>query len=446
MAVSQYLDRDSPHSTSTFSAANPQPTMRDQSNVFRPPETPVSESYGSSSGVINRQAQSGVSAGRKRSRPDSAGSDIITPFSAAQSHWTRFSAESSALRSAAVSPPLLVNTRYNLRGGIDTPTAEADARFDFANQCRDEDYRRRGSIGQLSMERSEAFAHPVILGERNGRGRMPSSPNGVQSPSWGKFVFNIVGGVAGTMWEFCKATAFKGFYAGGGKGYDIPTPMRGEMPDSSVWEDMHAPRPRNSLEATPIPGQYPQEDYMHSGGSSERRPTKRLHTNTGTGWVIVTTSGDTDTPKSTSRIPIRRHSSIPNSAETKRSAASRPNMRRSLAPVSRRSLGVNHAGSPALNAHNRRASYAASRTPAAGTPTQNASPVSVEAQRYAERVRREERKTDASIKRLNDQLKAMIREGKEALASNVEVVDDEDDKQMEDEGFEDGIFGQQPVW
>lgn len=379
--------------------------------------------------------------GRKRSRPDSRDSDSITPFSAAQSHWTRFSAESSELRSAAASPPLFVNTRYNLRGGIDTPTAEAEARFEYADQYRHEDYRRRGSVGDTLDGQSDTFVKPVMLGERNGRGRLPSSPNGVQSPSWGKFVFNIVGGVAGTMWEFCKATAFKGFYAGGGKGYEMPTPMRQEPSDSSIWEEMRTSRPRNSLDATPVPGRYPQEDSFNSPNSGERRPAKRLHTESGAGWVMVTTTGETVTPKSNSRTPARRHSAMTNSTERRQSVASRPNLRRSIAPVPRRSLGVNHAGSPAINSHNRRASYAVSRTPGVGTPTQNPSPVSIEAQRYAERMRREEKKTDASIKRLNQQLKAMIREGKEALASNVEVVDDEDDKQMEDEGFEDGVFG-----
>jgi len=45
--------------------------------------------------------------------------------------------------------------------------------------------------------------------------------------------------------------------------------------------------------------------------------------------------------------------------------------------------------------------------------------------------RREEKQQDASIRRLNDQLKAMIKEGRQALDTKVEVVDDED----EDEGY-----------
>jgi hypothetical protein len=44
-------------------------------------------------------------------------------------------------------------------------------------------------------------------------------------------------------------------------------------------------------------------------------------------------------------------------------------------------------------------------------------------QRYAAQIRRREREEDASIKRLNRQLQAMIREGKQALGATVEVDD-----------------------
>jgi len=445
MVVSQQLDRDSPHLTSTFRSRNVSSDTRNPSRIYQPPETPYSSAYASSSAFAGKPPENRIPVSRKRSRPDSAGSDTVTPISATHSHWTRFSIESPDLRSAAGSPPLFVNTRYTLKGGIDTPTAEAEARFDFDNDpYRHEDYRRRGSVGEEEAEKAEVQPPPVILGERNGRTRVPSSPNGVQPPSWGRFVVGFVGDVAGTMWEFCKATAFRGFYAGGGKGYEIPSPYRGELQDSSIWEDVHASRRRTSLEATPIPGQYPRDDYSPQN-SSDHRPAKRLHTESGTGWVMVTTAGETETPKSTSRPPARRHSSMTGSAEARRSTAARPNLRRSLASSSRRSLGVNHAGSPGPQNHRRRTSNLTSRTPGTATPVQNPSPVSVDAQRYADRIRREEKKTDASIRRLNDQLKAMIKEGKEALASNVEVVEDED-REMEDEGFGEGVFGQTPVW
>ena len=59
--------------------------------------------------------------------------------------------------------------------------------------------------------------------------------------------------------------------------------------------------------------------------------------------------------------------------------------------------------------------------------TMNAdSPAAKEAQKWAAVKRKEEREADESIRRLDAQLKAMIREGKEALGTKVEV-DIEDD-------------------
>lgn len=58
-------------------------------------------------------------------------------------------------------------------------------------------------------------------------------------------------------------------------------------------------------------------------------------------------------------------------------------------------------------------------------------------------MRRKEAKEDESMRRLNEQLKAMIKEGKQALGSKIEVTDgggaDEDIDC--DEGFVDGEDG-----
>lgn len=58
-------------------------------------------------------------------------------------------------------------------------------------------------------------------------------------------------------------------------------------------------------------------------------------------------------------------------------------------------------------------------------------------------MRRKEAKEDESIRRLNEQLKAMIKEGKQALGSRVEVMDGADaDEDIDcDEGFVDGDEG-----
>lgn len=51
------------------------------------------------------------------------------------------------------------------------------------------------------------------------------------------------------------------------------------------------------------------------------------------------------------------------------------------------------------------------------------SPVSVETQRYVAQMRRMEREEDASLRRLNRQLQTMIKEGKQALGTQVEIDD-----------------------
>ena len=54
------------------------------------------------------------------------------------------------------------------------------------------------------------------------------------------------------------------------------------------------------------------------------------------------------------------------------------------------------------------------------------SPLSADARRYQMRQRREERRAEASIQKVNDRLKDMIREGREALNSEIHVDDDGD--------------------
>lgn len=70
-------------------------------------------------------------------------------------------------------------------------------------------------------------------------------------------------------------------------------------------------------------------------------------------------------------------------------------------------------------------------------------------QRWSAKKAREERQADASMRKLNQQLKAMIREGKEALATKFEVsvddsssyYDEHDSMVLEDEGFSEADYG-----
>lgn len=68
--------------------------------------------------------------------------------------------------------------------------------------------------------------------------------------------------------------------------------------------------------------------------------------------------------------------------------------------------------------------------PRPGSPTSPQSPSSVETQRHVAQMRKRERQEDASLRRLNEQMEMMIKEGKAALGTRVEVGDADID--MED--------------
>jgi len=59
------------------------------------------------------------------------------------------------------------------------------------------------------------------------------------------------------------------------------------------------------------------------------------------------------------------------------------------------------------------------------------SPPSVEAKKFAARIKREERVVEQKVERLNDNVLAMIRQGKEALGARVEITEGEDEEMGE---------------
>ncbi|KAJ5914293.1 hypothetical protein N7504_003176 [Penicillium tannophilum] len=199
-------------------------------------------------------------------------------------------------------------------------------------------------------------------------------------PGWGRTVINVVGKVL----DLCWSGAFRGFYAGGGQGYD----MDGGSPATATFNpnSQRSPTERereNQIFRTPVPGQFPEDDMDRS-------------------WVVVPTDSadpfidDTASPCAKARrihqvsSPRRRQAVMPKLSKSSNLSAMRPST------PSRKS---------------------------AASPRSKEGPGSAEMQRYAARVRRKEREEDASIQRLNKQLQAMIREGKEALGTTVEVDD-----------------------
>ncbi|KAJ5907684.1 hypothetical protein N7495_000366 [Penicillium taxi] len=204
----------------------------------------------------------------------------------------------------------------------------------------------------------------------------PTADDANSSPErmgWGQTVMNAVGKVL----DFCWSGAFKGFHAGGGPGYDLQagSPVHVQFNSNCSVLD---PVEKDPIFHSPIPGQYPVED-------------KDIDRS----WVVVPTE-PTDMfvgPASPASPSIRARRMHQASSPRRRPAMPRLGKRASLLSTPSRSPGLKE------------------------------TPGSAEMAKYAARIRRREREEDASIQRLNKQLQAMIRQGKEALGTTVEVDD-----------------------
>lgn len=315
---------------------------------------------------------------------------------------TQVSPESRLLwdsQSDLVSPAPLVNTDYRLAdGGERTETIlerhESGAELDYRpNRYRDNILPPDESVGSLSTmdglgrKRDHQSSSPSCAS--------PKSP----SASWGRAVFSMVGGVAGKVWDFCWSGAFRGFYAGGGQGYKM-TATAAPEPDRSAWQTESRLDNIFTSEArdeTPVPGQFPDDQTHERVADRDDLPGN---------WVLVP-----EEPTSRETSPIHSARKVPRKSTTYRRSPMMPRLtkRQVFSP-----------GRPST-------SYSTpTKSPVRSSTKLRESPGAVDAQRYAAKVRRRELEEDASIRRLNKQLKAMIKEGKEALGTRIEIEDDLD--------------------
>ncbi|KGO73205.1 hypothetical protein PITC_002930 [Penicillium italicum] len=216
----------------------------------------------------------------------------------------------------------------------------------------------------------------------------PDGPNTTTPTGWGRTVIKAVSKVL----DLCWAGAFRGFYAGGGQGYDMSSSPTTTLESSwlpstspSTEKDVYSP---NTFCSTPVPGQYPDDEVDRS-------------------WVVVPESSDPFVGSSELASPSLRTRRAFQASSPRRKSAVMPRLAK-------------------RGAH----SSAGSHSPTKGqgglpSPRLRDIPASADIQRQAAKMRRKEREEDASIQRLNKQLQAMIREGKEALGTTV-VVDDVD--------------------
>lgn len=200
--------------------------------------------------------------------------------------------------------------------------------------------------------------------------------------------------------------------------------------DQSMWQEAECDdnNQSNLCEKNSVPGCFPEEDfiadYLSQDHATPPRAAKKIQRERGVGgkisasWVLVgspCSSCETSPSRQSGRkIP-------PSNTRTRRPT---PKLgRRPILPTSRASL-TSYAGSPGLHS-DRSASFASPRSPMPSPKPE--SPLNAEVQRQAARIRKRELEEDANLKRFNQQLKAMIKEGKEALGTKFEVLEPVDE-------------------
>ncbi|KAL8953591.1 MAG: hypothetical protein Q9222_000586 [Ikaeria aurantiellina] len=409
-----------------------------KSHFFQPP-TPSAVEILQQSTTSSRNDNVAPHTSRKRSRPiESLSKPAISDYSAAES-WIIPSGYATPIN--ARSPLPFANSHYRLAGGLDTPTAAFSSSLDLSDD-------NRPSSGSLARgaHRNQARGISTLDGlprmpaalprEANGRPRIYSKK--VAHDSWGRTIFSVFD-TAGKVWNFCKANAFRGFYAGKGPGYAMnpPTFYMGE--ESQQWHDMDEKGSIFDETQThiPIPGRFPEEDfiedYMSQDHMTPPRAAKKIQRSKGEGdmrdsWIMIGQTPMSSREGSPTRLSGRK---IPPSTASGRRPVTRTG-KRPILSAHRPSL-TSHAGSPGMRS-DRPASFASSRSPLASP--KHDGPGSMEMHRQAARIKRRELEEDANLKRFNQQLKAMIRQGKEALGTTIEVMDENDP--AIDEGYIEG--------
>jgi hypothetical protein len=450
------------------------------SSIFRTPQSP---SAASSLSRSFRAARPGSELGtytgsRKRQRLDL--NTAAMPESRGYFSHSNYDMLNTPVE--AESPAPLVNIDYKLAGGSDTLRASEDqesdldqdyrmSRFTVASPMRNYDYNPR-TPAPLVWE---------VNGRKHGYG-LQESPKGWDIP---RTVWALTGGAALKIASFAWSTgkAFTGFRAGGGAAY---TYSHGGFADQS-WMAVEEEKEQDPFDAafqgrrdrtgTPIPGQFPEcdsggsggidaryiDDYMANPAAHQRRNDVNLDVQTPTlqwqgtettsnstlksknreSWVIVQPQDTRDAS------PTRRHKKPTSTASL---GYSRPVSRASPASISigprpklqpRSSVTSASYASPRAGGmssapledttntyspgHRRnRSSLASPRRESAINANMNQNQnvnVSPDVLLYSRKLRSKEKKIDNSMRRLNSQLEEMIREGKEALGTKIEVRD-----------------------
>lgn len=306
---------------------------------------------------------------------------------------------SSSLYSLSVSRKRPRRNTEKLSSKFEAPSPSPLLESDYRQTTGSDGYHASAELDYRPNRYRESFLPPSLDGsvesidqgmqgtrKRSRRDSCVASPSadGDDTPTgvgWGRTVIKAVGKVL----DLCWSGAFRGFHSGGGKGYDMqagsPTQFNSswQSPPASSVEKDHYYR-------TPIPGQFPEDEIEQN-------------------WVVISTDpSDPFVGNGSANSPSLRARRVHQASSPRRRPAVMPRLNKRATASSLR---------PSTP----------SRSPGLASPRSRDGPGSADMQKYAAQLRRKERQEDASIRRLNKQLQAMIREGKEALGTTVEVDD-----------------------
>lgn len=467
--------------------------------LFRPPGSPGPASA-SSSGYLDPSA----SVKRKRVGGGGNGNGNGNASNDGDTRPASRGFLGSSPTAAAAAPPQHTPSKvYALAGRLDTPGADSGLLGE--SMYSDSDFRTALGSKRSRQDQEEDSTAPTSLFTASSlHSQDSSSPRN----GWGSLAMNTLGGVVGRVWEFCKAGAFKGFYAGGGRGFaiaedgsmtadasmpcadeysynyhyhfdDYEHRIPGRFPASSQADDYNynytykAGRFEEEFDSRPsTPGakgrQTAQADDLgrnwvlvndgsrqmstpRKTSNSYHRPSPRNRNHAPsvtTGRRISTTTTPSSVPANATRLSYRIDSpsqpprqpvstasfASPRSSPSHANLAPAAHIASTASPAPQRSSNTSgHRRRRSANTHtythtpgHRRTQSSASTASSRGEEmaAENSPRLDKEAKQLAARRRMEERDADVRIAAFNKRLQDMIRQGKEALGTTIEVDDD----------------------
>lgn len=242
--------------------------------LFRPPQLSSPAYLGALSATATPQREHAYRSG------GGGGDDDVTPW---HLHLVEdgpaAAADDDVLGPRAASLPR--QPVYALAGHLGTPGSGPDDSGTLGESMySDSNYRRA-----LGSKRSRQDADLPDPARPTPLFCLPDKPAAAAPRPWtAAAALTTLGGVVDRVWRFCKAGAFRGFYAGGGRGYPIDAAAAGPPPGSGPHGDgwgfpgpgpRAPPRRREPLPAAAVPDRDGADDSRPQLGHGPGAPRRR---------------------------------------------------------------------------------------------------------------------------------------------------------------------------